>query len=266
MEISLKEVMKTGYDQHFKKMKQTNHSSAKSFNSNQLKSKPSHSARSKKEKRPFPALPLIGFILVAGSGLLFLDNFDSLEKFAQKIEFSMGTAYAEEAKASATAETGGSTSDGSVAAGVDQKAVSVEGKKIDDSDYLFKLAERKKQLDEREAELNKVAEQIEKQKAELSQKLAQLEEVRQKISNQLQDRIKADDGKIEVLVQMYTNMKPQQAAKVFETLDEDLVIEILSRMKKKSAADILNLVKAEKAQVLAERYTGYRAPASTEQQ
>jgi flagellar motility protein MotE (MotC chaperone) len=56
-------------------------------------------------------------------------------------------------------------------------------------------------------------------------------------------------------------MKPQQAAKVFETLDEDLVIEILGRMKKKNAADILNLVKPEKAQILAERYAGYRAPA-----
>ena len=77
----------------------------------------------------------------------------------------------------------------------------------------------------------------------------------------LEDKIKADDSKVDTLVQMYTNMKPQQAAKVFETLDEDLVIEILSRMKKKSAADILNLVKADKAQVLSERYTGYRLPA-----
>ncbi len=53
-------------------------------------------------------------------------------------------------------------------------------------------------------------------------------------------------------------MKPQQAAKVFESMDEDLAIEILGRMKKKPAAEILNLVKSEKAQVLSEKYAGYK--------
>jgi flagellar motility protein MotE (MotC chaperone) len=245
--------MKTGYDQHFKKLKQTTQPQA--LNLNKLKQK---SAAPKKAKAGFPTMPLFGFILIAGSGLLFLDNFESIEKSLQKIEISMGTAYAQEVKPVAEKAEPAAT------VGGDQQAVQVEAKKIDDTDYLFKLAERKKQLDEREAQLNKVAEQIEKQKSEIAAKLVQLEEVRQKISAQLQDRIKTDEAKVEVLVQMYTNMKPVQAAKIFETLDEDLVIEILSRMKKKNAADILNLVKPEKAQVLAERYTGYRAPASTQ--
>jgi flagellar motility protein MotE (MotC chaperone) len=67
------------------------------------------------------------------------------------------------------------------------------------------------------------------------------------------------------LVQVYSNMKPNQAAKVFETMDEDLVIEILGRMKKKNAADILNLVKVDKAQKFSERYAGYRTPANANQ-
>ena len=250
--------MKTGYDQHFKKIKQS--SQPQALNLNKLKSQ---SAAPKKAKASFPTMPLFGFILIAGSGLLFLDNFESIEKSLQKIEISMGVAHAADAVTPVAAKTAEGTPAVAGASG-DQQAIQVEGKKIDDTDYLFKLAERKKQLDEREVELNKVAEQIEKQKSEIAAKLVQLEDVRQKISAQLQDRIKADEGKVEVLVQMYTNMKPVQAAKVFETLDEDLVIEILSRMKKKSAADILNLIKPEKAQVLAERYTGYRAPASTQ--
>lgn len=249
--------MKTGYDQHFKKLKQS--SQPQALNLNKLKSK---APAPKKAKSSFPTMPLFGFILIAGSGLLFLENFESIEKSLQKIEISMGVAHAADAVTPTPVKAEGTAA--AATAGVDQQAIQVEGKKLDDTDYLFKLAERKKQLDEREAELNKVAEQIEKQKSEIAAKLVQLEDVRQKISAQLQDRIKADEGKVEVLVQMYTNMKPVQAAKIFETLDEDLVIEILSRMKKKSAADILNLIKPEKAQVLAERYTGYRAPASTQ--
>lgn len=249
--------MKTGYDQHFKKVKRTAVSSPTPV----FKKRRINSPTGEK-KATFPVMPLLSFIFIAGSGLVFLDSFDSIEQYLQKIEISVGVANAAEEKPTATAAAEGEKGKAeAVAASADQQSVHVEGKKIDDADYLFKLADRKKELDKREEELNKVAAQIEKQKAEITAKLAQLEEVRQKISAKLEDRIKADDGKVEVLVQMYTNMKPVQAAKVFESLDEDLVIEILSRMKKKSAADILNLIKPEKAQVFAERYTGFRAPA-----
>lgn len=238
--------MKTGYDQHFKKVKQTH--KAPSFNVKMKKQ-----SSQKKGKSSFPLMPLFSFLLVAGSGLLFLDNFDSIETYFKKIEISMGTAQAADEKTAPV---------GAPAAAVDGQSIPVEVKKVDDADYLFKLAERKKQLDIREEELNKLAASIEKQKIEVSEKLAKLEETRNKISTALEEKIKVDDVKVDTLVQMYSNMKPFQAAKVFETLDEDLVIEILGRMKKKNAADILNLIKPEKAQIFAERYTGYRTPAS----
>ena len=241
--------MKTGYDQHFKKIKQTAKPPAVGVRLQKNK------VQQKEKKSSFPIMPLFSFILIAGSGLLFLENFDSIETYLKKIEIGMATAQAEEAKPVVNPESAPPV------VNADSKALPVEAKKIDDADYMFKLADRKKQLDQRETELNKQAEQIEKQKAEVTEKLTKLEETRVKISAALEEKIKADDGKVDTLVQMYTNMKPTQAAKVFETLDEDLVIEILGRMKKKNAADILNLIKPEKAQVFAERYTGYRAPA-----
>lgn len=245
--------MKTGYDQHFKKIKRSTKSQALD-----LKKIKSASASGKKEKKAFPLAPLMGFIAIAGSGLLFLSQFETIETYLSKVEIGLGVANAaEEVKPTGTPVAAAVTGGGAEGTHL------VEAKKVDDTDYLFKLADRKKQLDKREEELSQQAAQLEKQKAELAEKLAQLDDVRAKISAALQDRIKADDGKVDVLVQMYTNMKPAQAAKVFESLDEDLVIEILSRMKKKSAADILNLIKPEKAQLFAERYTGYRTPASS---
>ena len=244
--------MKTGYDKHFKKVKQS--ASAPAFNVRLPKSNPAAAPVKKGRKASFPVKPLMSFILLAAGGLLFLENAEAIENYLKKIEISMGTAQAEEKKPEVKP---------AVAAPVNTeiKILSVEGKKLEDAEYMFKLAERKKQLDQRENDLNKLAEQIENQKVEITEKLTKLEATRLQISKALEEKIKADDGKVETLVQMYTNMKPVQAAKIFETLDEDLVIEILGRMKKKSAADILNLIKAEKAQVLAERYTGYRTPA-----
>lgn len=246
--------MKTGYDKHFKKVKQS--ASPPAFNVRLQKGNPAAAPAKKAKKSSFPVKPLVSFILLAAGGLLFLENADAIENYLKKVEISMGTAQAEEKKPEAKP---------AVVAPVvnaDSKTLSVEGKKLEDAEYMFKLAERKKQLDQRENDLNKLAEQIEKQKVEITEKLTKLEATRLQISKALEEKIRADDGKVETLVQMYTNMKPAQAAKIFESLDEDLVIEILGRMKKKSAADILNLIKAEKAQIFAERYTGYRTPAS----
>lgn len=245
--------MKTGYDKHFKKVKQS--ASAPAFNVRLQKSNPAAAPVKKAKKSSFPIKPLMSFILLAAGGLLFLENAEAIENYLKKIEISMGTAQAEEKKPEAKPVVAAQ------AVNADSKTLSVEGKKLEDAEYMFKLAERKKQLDQRENDLNKLAEQIEKQKVEITEKLTKLEATRLQISKALEEKIKADDGKVETLVQMYTNMKPVQAAKIFETLDEDLVIEILGRMKKKSAADILNLIKPEKAQIFAERYTGYRTPA-----
>lgn len=246
--------MKTGYDKHFKKVKQS--AGAPAFNVRLQKSNPATAPVKKARKSAFPVKPLMSFILLAAAGLLFLENAEEIENYLKKIEISMGTAQAEEKKPEVKPAAAAQVTN------ADSKTLTVEGKKLEDAEYMFKLAERKKQLDQRENDLNKLAEQIEKQKAEITDKLTKLEATRLQISKALEEKIKADDGKVETLVQMYTNMKPAQAAKIFESLDEDLVIEILGRMKKKSAADILNLIKPEKAQIFAERYTGYRTPAS----
>jgi len=98
----------------------------------------------------------------------------------------------------------------------------------------------------------------------LQKQIAELEKMRTSISTMLEERVKADDQKIDTLVQFYSNMKPPQAAKIFETIDEDLAVQILGRMKKKNAADVLNLMQAEKAQMFTEKFAGYkRSTAST---
>jgi flagellar motility protein MotE (MotC chaperone) len=256
MKAHSKEVMKTGYDQFFKKAKEASVKSKPSIDVQKLQQ-----ARKKnpKKKSKFPLMQFFMFGLVAIGILFVFDRSDDIEKMLKKVEIGVSFAAAEE-KPAAAAEP---KAEAKEEPKKDEKKEEAKAEpKPDETDYLFKLAERKKQLDVREEELNRYAAEIAKQKEEIDVKLKKLEETRTKISTALEDKIKADDSKVDTLVQMYSNMKPQQAAKVFETLDEDLVIEILSRMKKKSAADILNLVKAEKAQVLAERYAGYRVPAS----
>ncbi len=255
--------MSPSYDQFFKKVKQnTSQQTVKkpvdiSALARQMK-KTKTEAKTKHKK--FPAAQFFLFLLFSGGFFLAIENFDQIETYVKKIEIGLGDAQASEKE---DAHASQKTAEAKAPAVTDEKNVEakVEPKSVDESDFLFKLAERKKELDQREEDLNKKSAEIAKQKAEIESKLVQLEEYRTKISSLLKDRIAADSSKVDTLVQLYSNMKPIQAAQVFEKMDEDLVIEILSRMKKKSAADILNLIKTEKAQVFAEKYAGYRLPA-----
>lgn len=128
----------------------------------------------------------------------------------------------------------------------------------EDTSYFSKLRERKEQLDLREAELNQLEEELQRQKAEIEQRIGELSQIRKDIATTLEDRVQADEGKVKKLVDLYSTMKPKQAADVIATIELDLAVQVLANMKKKSAADIMNVLPAEKAKELSERLTGYR--------
>lgn len=268
--------MSSGYDQFFKKARNNANSTVgkNATQSQTMKSLLSTRAdQLKKKKKIFPIKEFVLFSLF-GLGLFFaIDHFDDIEGYISKIEIGlMPEAEAKNTPSeSATAVTPDAVKHeeagaSNVASADATTAVKSTVENVDDSDYLFKLADRKKQLDQREEELNKKSAEIAKQKEEIEQKIVQLEQYRNQISELLKERINSDSTKVDTLVQVYSNMKPNQAAKIFESMDEDLVIEILSRMKKKNAADILNLIKTEKAQVFAEKYAGYRTPAEAKKE
>ncbi|MFS4459440.1 MotE family protein [Bdellovibrio sp. HCB2-146] len=268
--------MKSGYDQFFKNARQAaNKTSGVKFNKHstsprlnldlasedveeQLRRRLKVQAPRKKKKASVP-WKMIG---VSFMGLLVavwgFENHEEVEKMIKRVEVTMtGEAYAEAPAAPTKPATEKALAEAIPAPPTATMSAS-------DLDHLQKLNERKKELDAREEELNRMETELQAQKGELEKRMKELEEMRGKISSILEDRVKVDDQKIDTLVQMYSNMKAPQAAKVFETMDEDLAVEILGRMKKKNAADIMNLLKPEKAQVLSEMFAGYkrRSPAS----
>ena len=268
--------MKSGYDQFFKKAQKI---AAQSEAQPRVSRRPqgndakilAEQLRSrvrpkpaKKTKRPVP-WKLVGFsligLLLATMGLLQMDK---IEKVIRSVEVSMlGSAYAADTNAESKTES---------KAQADKAAVKVDGKKeaaaestVDKKDFtpeeinhFSKLNERKRELDAREEELNRMEQELALQKTDLEKRLVELESNRRNISSVLQEKVQVDDKKVENLVQMYSNMKPQHAAKAFEDMDEGLAIEILGRMKKKNAAEIMNLVKSEKVKILSEKYAGYK--------
>ncbi|MGE5087337.1 MAG: MotE family protein [Bacillota bacterium] len=273
--------MKSGYDQFFKNARQVadQNSGGVKFTKNstsrrlhldlapedveqQIRRRMKMQAPKKGKKKASIPWKMIG---VSFMGLMLaiwgFQNHDEVERIVKRVEITMtGEAAAESAPAKPVSEIKKTAEKETAETSGEAKSAAISA---DELDHLTKLNDRKKELDAREEELNRQEAELQAQKNELDKRLKELEDMRGKISSILEDRVKADDQKIDTLVQMYSNMKAPQAAKVFETMDEDLVVEILGRMKKKNAADIMNLLKPEKAQTISEKYAGYkRTPAS----
>lgn len=197
---------------------------------------------------------------------------DVLEDLVSKIEIgAFGEAFAADAtekpaekpaekKEETSSQTAKAEKEKHAETKVAEKPAASEGSKQwspEEVSFFSKLNDRKKELDLREAELSRMEEELQKRKAELDEKLKRLESMRTDISKTLKTRVAADQQKVDKLVEFYSNMKPQQAAKVIETINEDLAVEVLDKMKKKNAAEIMNMVNAKKARRLSELMTGY---------
>jgi flagellar motility protein MotE (MotC chaperone) len=270
--------MKNGYDQFFKNAKkvagdpraierQPTKSRASVATTEDLvkKLREKQSTKMKTKKQGRIPWKLVGFSIL---GLLLTavgyQRIEEIERGLSKIEIGLfGQAYAEQAPATAKEATTSGNSEAAqspTASAAQNVEVASEKKKYTEEElnHLGKLNQRKSELDAREEELNKIEQELAAQKELVEKKIAELEGTRKNISSMLEDRVKADEQKIDNLVQVYSTMRPPQAAKALEEMDENLAIEIIGRMKKKNAAEIMNLVKPEKVKVFSEKYAGYK--------
>ncbi|VAW00648.1 hypothetical protein MNBD_ALPHA01-1866 [hydrothermal vent metagenome] len=116
-------------------------------------------------------------------------------------------------------------------------------------EYLQKLAERRQELDRRADELDdreKLLKAVELRIVERTESLKQIEETIEGLLNKHDER---EQAQLQSLVKIYSAMKPKQAALIFNSLDDDVLISIVERMKESKMGAILakmNLNKAKK--------------------
>lgn len=282
--------MKTGYDKFFEKAKKNasqgqpvpKRAAPGKFQSSKFPSgesgealkkivqqKTQQLARKRRQKldRQFPTSAAFALMTFLGLGVAGFYQQDQLIGLLESVEikvFGSASASTAEGKSDHAAEKATSKSKEAAesaegAAEVGTASASKASPLTEEEINLFKgLQDRSKALDQKEAELKKMEEELQKQRESLEKRLAEIEGVRKNIANQLEEKVKVDKDRVEQLVQFYSTMKPQQAAKIIESLNEDLAIEVLVKMKKKSVAEIMNLINPEKAQRLSERFAGYR--------
>ena len=117
-------------------------------------------------------------------------------------------------------------------------------------EVLQKLTERRKQIDAREQEVVRREELLKAASDQIDRKVSELKTLQNTIQNLLQQYNDQEDTKIKSLVKIYENMKPKEAAKIFEQLDMPILLDVVERMKEQKVSPILAEMDPSKAKTV----------------
>jgi flagellar motility protein MotE (MotC chaperone) len=114
-------------------------------------------------------------------------------------------------------------------------------------DVLQQLAKRRAELDQRARQLDEREALVKAAEQRMDQKMAELKALQATVQDLLKQRNAADEQELQSLVKVYENMKPKAAAAIFEEMDMDILLDVISRMNERKVSPILALVSPTRA-------------------
>jgi flagellar motility protein MotE (MotC chaperone) len=115
---------------------------------------------------------------------------------------------------------------------------------------LERLAERRQELDKRARELDIREGLIADAEKRIESRLTEIKAAEAQLVTATDKKDEAEAARFKGLVTMYENMKPRDAAKIFDRLEIGVLLEVSSQINPRRMADILALMSADTAQRL----------------
>jgi flagellar motility protein MotE (MotC chaperone) len=115
---------------------------------------------------------------------------------------------------------------------------------------LQELSKRRVELDQRSEDLDRRELLLKAAEQQVDEKIAKLQQLQTQVDAQLGKAAAQDDDRLKSLVKIYETMKPDQAAAIFAGMDMPVLLQLVTRMKDKSTADILGKMTPEKARAV----------------
>jgi flagellar motility protein MotE (MotC chaperone) len=116
---------------------------------------------------------------------------------------------------------------------------------------LESLQERRRELEKRARDLDMRESLLKAAEKRLEAKLGELKSIEAKVDDAASARGKAEAQQLKSIVSMYENMKPKDAARIFDRLDLNILVEISTQMNARKMSEVL----AQMAPEAAERLT-----------
>lgn len=106
-------------------------------------------------------------------------------------------------------------------------------------DLLMSLSERRRSLEEREADLDGREALLRAAEMRIDEKVAELDQARAEIEVLIGKLDEAEEARLARLVQVYEIMKPAEAAKIFDGLERDVLLQVMERMSERKLAPVM---------------------------
>jgi flagellar motility protein MotE (MotC chaperone) len=115
---------------------------------------------------------------------------------------------------------------------------------------LERLGDRRQELDTRSRDLEMRESLLKAAEMRVEAKVAELKDVESRINTAMGNRDKAEADRFKSIVSMYENMKPKDAARIFDRLDLKVLIDVSTQMKPAKMSEILAQMSSEGAERL----------------
>ena len=128
--------------------------------------------------------------------------------------------------------------------------VAEDGGSLTEEIILERLSARRAELDAREEELALRLDLVEAAEARLDERAAALAEVEARINALVDQQKAAEEGQFAAIINMYEQMKPGEAAAIFNDLDMQVLVKVAGGMNPRKMAPILAKMTSTRAQAL----------------
>jgi flagellar motility protein MotE (MotC chaperone) len=112
------------------------------------------------------------------------------------------------------------------------------------------LKVRRKDIERQQRELSVREALLKTAEQELEQKYQELVSLKAEIESLLAQQSEEEQKRIVSLVKIYEGMKPKDAARIFNTLDLDILLAVVGRMSERKSAPIIAAMSPERAKTL----------------
>ncbi len=122
---------------------------------------------------------------------------------------------------------------------------------------LIETLERKnRELQQREEKIQLKEDQLKLMEQKIQEDLKKIDQALERSQEQIGIQKKMIRQNVEALVKAYSNMKPEEAARLLEAVDEDLALQIIRGMKSKVAGKVLSQLDVKVAKNISEKLAG----------
>lgn len=145
-----------------------------------------------------------------------------------------------------------------------EQVLNVSNFEVEDR-ILGKLGERQKALNVRETALDVREALLVAAEIKLDEKVAELQLEKEELKALEDRRKKAKSEELKAVTNAYERMKPRDAARIFELLEDDLLVTVAFEMRTQALSGVLAEMAPERARALTQLMANRNAATSTEQ-